>query len=84
MRAIDPSRQARKFLAGVPAKHARQLGEKLAALRADPQPNDAAQLSGQPYWRVGVGEYRVIYRFDDTTLFVVWSASATTMTCTAS
>lgn len=69
MRKLDPSRQAQRFLSKVPAKHGRQLGEKITSLLADPRPQDAKQLAGhEGLWRADCGEYRLIYRFDADTL----------------
>ena len=70
MRKIDPSRQADKFLRHVPPKHGRQLAAKIRQLAADPQPPDSKLLKGAPYWRADSGEYRIIYTFDDDTLFL--------------
>ena len=70
MRKIDPSRQADKFLRHVPPKHGRQLAAKIRQLAADPQPPDSKPLKGAPYWRADSGEYRIIYTFDDDTLYL--------------
>lgn len=65
------SRQASKFLKIVPTKHARQLSEKIINLRGEPRPNDSKILIGhEPYCRVDVGEYRIIYCTDNETLFI--------------
>ncbi len=70
MKRLDITRDACKFLADLQAKQYRQVGQKTFALLADPQPNDAGQLKGSIYWRVDIGEYRIIYRFDEETVFV--------------
>ena len=70
MLRINPSRQAQKFLRNLPPKQARQVANKLLALRQDPQPPDAKQLRGHPYLRADVGEYRIIYRVEQDTLIV--------------
>ena len=70
MRKIDPSRQAEKFLRRVPPKHGRQLALKIRELATDPNPPDSKPLKGFPYWRADSGEYRIIYHYDDTTLFL--------------
>ena len=33
---------------------------------AEPYPHDAAQLTGYPFHRVDVGEYRIVYRATET------------------
>jgi len=70
MRRLDPSRQASKFLRTLPSKHARQIAEKIESLLINPLPPDSAPLHGAgEYWRTTVGEYRLIYRFTDESLF---------------
>ena len=65
MRKIDLSKQALKFLQSVPPKHGRQLAQKLTALRMD-EAHDVKMLKGteEEFLRVDVGEYRIIYRYD--------------------
>jgi len=41
-------------------------------LRVDPEPNDSKYLVNfHPYRRADVGEYRIIYRIDKTTLVIL-------------
>lgn len=40
-------------------------------LAADPRPHGAKKLSGYPYYRIRVGDYRVIYAIDDGRLTVL-------------
>jgi mRNA interferase RelE/StbE len=72
MLAIEIAKSAQKFLRNVPPKHARQLAEKLMALRTDPEPHDSAPLKGAtlPYRRADVGEYRIIYRVEGEAVLV--------------
>ena len=70
MRRLDITRDACKFLANLQAKQYRQVGQKTFALLADPQPNDAGPLKGSDYWRVDVGEFRIVYRFDEDTVYL--------------
>ena len=66
--ALTP--RAAKFLEGLPAKQFRQVTLKIFALLRDPFPPDSARLSGYPYYRADVGEYRIIYRIDEGTVKV--------------
>jgi mRNA interferase RelE/StbE len=85
MRKLDRSRQASKFLRTLPPKHARQIAQKLEALLSDPAPADSAPLHGaDDYRRVTVGEYRLIYRFTDDTVFLAVAGLGTTLMRTAS
>lgn len=70
MRNLDITRDALKFLEDLQAKQFRQVGIKVFALLGDPTPPDAQPLRGYDYWRADVGEYRIVYRFDDQTVFV--------------
>jgi mRNA interferase RelE/StbE len=69
------SRQSEKFLLklqkGQP-KHAKQVALKITELCSDPLPQDSSQLRGYDYKRVNVGEYRIIYTFDEETLFLIF------------
>ncbi|SLM28827.1 Genome sequencing data, contig C322 [Desulfamplus magnetovallimortis] len=71
MLKIDISRSAAKFIQKLPPKHFKQVVGTLFHLRKTPTPQDSEQLSGFPqYRRTEIGEYRIIYRFDQDTLFV--------------
>lgn len=71
MRKLDMSRDAHKFVADLDAKQYRQVVRKVFALLTDPEPGDAGKLRGYDYWRVDVGEFRIVYYFDDETVYVV-------------
>lgn len=70
MRSLSIAKRAQKYLLTLPKKHARQLGEKIIALRENPHPQDCKQLRGYTYLRVDVGEYRIVYEFSATVLTV--------------
>ena len=59
---LDLSRQSRRFLETLPAKQLRQVVLKILQLGTNAYPQDSKKLAGYDYWRVDVGEYRVIYR----------------------
>ena len=71
MRKLDLTPRARKFLAGLDSKQFRQVVTKTFALLDDPKPIDSKSLSGTPYYRADIGEYRIIYRFDRETLYLI-------------
>lgn len=65
MLKISLSKDALKFLKQVPIKHGRQIAMTLESLRERPLPQDSKKLKGSSeYYRVDIGEYRVIYRID--------------------
>ncbi|MDO8683362.1 MAG: type II toxin-antitoxin system mRNA interferase toxin, RelE/StbE family [Armatimonadota bacterium] len=66
------SKDADNFLTTRQRKHLRQIAAKIQTLRSDPAPPDAKALkgSGKGFIRSDIGEYRIIYRVEDDTLFV--------------
>ena len=70
MRRIELSKRAQKFLDRLPPKQRRQVSGKLLDLARDPNPSDSEQLKGFPYLRADIGEYRIIYHFNDIALSV--------------
>jgi len=49
---------------------ARIIGE-IETLQVEPRPSGSTKLSGLPYHRIRVGDYRVIYRIQDDVLLVL-------------
>lgn len=65
MLRISFSQQALKFLKKIPIKHGQQIDRTLRALKEQAMPHDAKRLKGtSEYFRVNIGEYRIIYRID--------------------
>ena len=71
MKRLDITKDAYGFLKEMQVKPFRQVGQKVLSLLADPRPNDAAPLKGYEYWRTDVGEYRIVYKFDDETVYII-------------
>ena len=61
MLKVNFSRQAAKFVKRLSVKHARQIAIKITELRNNPYPQDSIKLKGYSYYRVSIGEYRLIY-----------------------
>lgn len=70
MLRLELSSRARDFLDRLPAKQFRQVASKVFDLMKEPEPTDSLKLSGFPYRRADVGEYRIIYRVEEDTLVV--------------
>ena len=71
MLKINLSKDAKRFLKSVPAKHARQIAERLQILAQDHDGVPSVELKGYaPYRRAKSGEYRVIFYEDDGVLYV--------------
>ena len=61
MLEIELSKQVKRFLRRIPAKHAGQITRKAESLAVNPFPQDTKYLKGYAYYRVDSGEYRIIY-----------------------
>lgn len=70
MLKLDVERRAEKFVRKLLPKHQRQISEKILDLCSDPIPPDSKQITGFPYRRVDIGEYRIIYRIEPDTLLI--------------
>ena len=71
MRKIDITKSAGRYIKKLPPKQYRQVVGTVLGLRENPSPRDSKQLSGYPdYKRVDVGEYRIVYRFDEDTVYI--------------
>jgi mRNA interferase RelE/StbE len=68
MLKLLPTKDARKFLDSLPPKQFRQIMLKVLRLLEDPYQQDSEQLTGYPFWRTDIGEYRIIYDVQDDTL----------------
>ncbi len=71
MLLLSLSKTAVRFLDSLPPKQFRQVVRRVVMLMADPRPADADELRGHPYWRVTVGEYRIVYDVVDNVLRVL-------------
>ncbi len=61
MRRLELTRDALKFLDGLPPKQFKQVAVSMLDLLQNPEPHDARLLKGYSYRRVDVGEYRIVY-----------------------
>ena len=61
MRRLDLTRDALKFLDGLPPKQFKQVAVSMLDLLRNPEPHDARPLKGYSYFRIDVGEYRIVY-----------------------
>lgn len=70
------ARSALDFLAGIPAKHRRQITEKINLLAIDPHPNGSKRVLGAahnalPVFRQRSGDYRILYAVESDGLGLV-------------
>jgi mRNA interferase RelE/StbE len=61
---LDITHDSCRFLFTLDPKQFRQVATALFRLLQDPDPQDSASLTGFPFRRVDVGEYRIVYRVD--------------------
>ena len=67
---IDITHDSLKFLRTLDPRQFRQVVTALCRLLQDPEPHDSVSLSGFPFRRVDIGEYRIIYHVDGEVLRV--------------
>lgn len=71
MLKLKISKDAQKFLDGLPPKQFRQIVKKVFALLDEPRPHDSKELKGYSFLRNDMGEYRIIYDLEDDTLRLI-------------
>jgi mRNA interferase RelE/StbE len=71
VRVLSIEKNAMKDLQELPAKQYRQVVGAIFDLLRDPSPHFSKQLTGSQYLRLAVGEYRVIYRFDESSVTIL-------------
>ena len=71
MLKLQISKRVHKFLIRLPAKHQNQLGLKIKQLRDNGHLSDSKLLKGSCWYRVDVGEYRLIYAIEDEALLII-------------
>jgi mRNA interferase RelE/StbE len=70
-RTLDLTKATIDFLTSLPPKQAKQQYDAIIALLRNPQPADSKKLQGyKDLFRLDKGEYRIIYRFDENTIYV--------------
>ncbi|WP_341788410.1 type II toxin-antitoxin system RelE/ParE family toxin [Rickettsia endosymbiont of Lasioglossum villosulum] len=72
MREIVLEKRVIKTLERYPEKHQRQIKNKILSLMENPIPNDSKLLvSYSHFHRCDIGEYRIIYSFNESTIYVI-------------
>ena len=71
MHNLDFSKQALSFIESLQLKKKKQIANKIQLLLENSNPQDSKKLKGGgEYFRVDVGEYRIIYTIGKTTIFI--------------
>jgi mRNA interferase RelE/StbE len=70
---IDILPSAQRELAALPLRDRKRIDERIRALSSNPRPSGIKTLRGQKgtYYRLRVGNYRVIYQVQDNALVVL-------------
>ena len=71
MRLLDITKKVDDFLEKLPPKQFKQVYSTIIGLRKNATPHDSIKLHGtKDQHRVDIGEYRVIYRFDEQIVYI--------------
>ena len=71
MRKLDLPHAIGQVLSDMEAKPFKQVAMTIVGLLENPVPHDSRELKDHaPYRRVDIGERRIIYRFDEATVYV--------------
>lgn len=68
---IEAQPELTKQMRGIPHHEQDRIMAKIDGLATDPRPAGVEKLSGVEGWRIRIGNYRVVYRIDDTTRVIV-------------
>jgi mRNA interferase RelE/StbE len=71
MRKLALHSQVGKDLATLPAKQYRQVMSAIIELLREPFPHYSRPIAGAPFFRIELGEFRVIYRADDEQVYIL-------------
>ncbi|MBA3995205.1 MAG: addiction module toxin RelE [Cyanobacteria bacterium DS2.3.42] len=70
--SLNITKEASGFVRGLDAKQFKQVMNKVLSLLSNPTPADSNALRGyENLLRVDIGEYRIVYRFDDKQVSVL-------------
>jgi len=70
-RKLALTKDAQRFLDRLDAKQYRQVVRRILALTSDATPPDSIKMEGSRHCRVDQGEYRIVYSFEDDTVYIV-------------
>jgi mRNA interferase RelE/StbE len=70
-RRVELAPAAQRQLRRLPPGDAARLRRPILALAADPRPAGSVKLAGTEFWRLRIGELRVVYLIDEAANLVV-------------
>ena len=65
------TRPARRGMKGLPREVLRQVDAAILGLAHNPRPPGAEKLTGYDFYRIRVGDYRIIYQIEDDRLVIL-------------
>jgi len=70
-RRVELAPAAQRELRRLPPGEAARLRPPILALAIDPRPPGATKLAGTDFWRLRVGDLRIVYAIDDAESVVI-------------
>ncbi len=67
---VQVERKVQKAIQRMHPRVARQVRDVISALATDPRPDGVKKGTNKPWYRVRVGDYRVLYTIDDGNVLV--------------
>jgi mRNA interferase RelE/StbE len=71
MREISLSKRSKTFIERLPRKQQEQVSRRIMELKTNIMSGDSRKLTGFDYRRVDSGEYRIVYHFNDKTVYII-------------
>lgn len=68
---VEFKRSVDKDARSIPASDLKKILLKIDSLREDPRPPGSVKLTGEEYYRVRQGDYRIVYEIQDAKLVIV-------------
>ena len=71
MYTVQVSKRASQEIAKLGRDLQVRVVARIELLAQDPRPSGCKKLAGSEYWRIRIGEYRVVYSIEDQQLMVL-------------
>ena len=69
--SLEFKRSVQKDVRAIPKRDLQRILGRIEALRDDPRPPGSVKLSGEAYYRIRQGDYRILYQIKDGELIIV-------------
>ncbi len=71
MLKLEISKKSGKYIRNLLPKHQKQVIKSIVRLQTNTKPSNSKKLTGYNLYRVRSGEYRIVYSWNTSTVFVV-------------